>query len=274
MGKRRPMRHVRRYSWPIQTAGGFILENAGHSAVTSHGGEYHIFYHVGVFDAGAIQARHAYRNPLSFNPDGSLRTLDGIRFRWSRLPGCEYSLDLKPLGKPWVGPCVSVAHLGSSLSWAYHGVCADGDVVIRKEELEAVRVFYSQQGSGVWNQYEEVAYDGYSDDLAITIPGGQTDLVTVRWNELQAGAEYSLDVKPMGQPWLAPCVGAGVVGTDLEVDFEGTCVSGANAGTSVALSDVEQIRICSAVGGNWSNATCATVDYDGSSMLRWVLLAD
>ena len=267
-------RHVRRYSWPIQTGTGTILENAGHSAVASRAGEFYLFYHVGVFDNGTIQARHTYRKPLSFHPDGSLRSLDGIRFRWSKLDGHEYSLDLKPVGKPWVGPCVSVGHLGTSLSHAYHGVCADGDVVIRKEDVEAVRLYYSPQGSGVWNQYAEVGYDGFSDDMEIPIAGGHTGLLTVRWNELQAGAEYSLDVKPVGEPWRAPCVGAGVIGTDLEVDFDGTCLSGTSAGSSVALADVEQLRVCSAVGGDWSNATCATVDYDGSSMVRWILLPD
>jgi len=265
-------RAVHRFSTALRTGNGGLLENSGHSAVTSRHGQYHVFYHVGVFDNGSLVARHTYRKPIFFNPDGTLKSLDGIRFRWSRLAGHEYSLDLKPVGKPWVGPCISVQHLGSSLSRSYQGICADGDVVLPKDQIEAARVYYSPSGSGVWSQYAEAAYDGFSDDLEIPIPGGETGLVTVRWNELQTGAQYSLDVKRKGQAWLAPCVGVDKLGSRLETDFDGTCLSGPGAGTSTPLSEVEQLRVCSAVNGDWAHAVCSTADYDGTSMLRWIAL--
>lgn len=267
-------RNVRRYSRPIRLMNGEIVENAGHSAVTHRNGEYYIFYHVGELSGGAIRGRHTYRKPLFFHPDGSVMSLDSIRFRWPRLDGYEYSLDLKPMGESWVGPCVSVAHLGTDLSYRYHGKCANSDTVIRKAALEAVRLFYSPVGSGVWNQFAEVAYDGYRDDVDIPLPGAEPGLVTVRWNELQTGAEYSLDVKPIGGDWLAPCVGADELGSGLEHDYTGICLSGSAAGTEVPPIQVERFRVCSAMNGNWAAATCRAVDYGGSELVVWILLPE
>lgn len=265
-------RAVHRFSTALRSSTGTVLENSGHSAMTSRHGQHHLFYHVGVFANGAISARHTFRKPVFFNPDRTMKSIDRVRFRWSRLAGHEYSLDLKPLGKPWVGPCVSVTHLGTSLSHAFHGICVDGDVVIAKEDIEAARVYYSPAGSGVWNQHAEAPFDGFSDDLVIPVPGGHTGLVTLRWNELQTGAQYSVDVKPKGQEWRAPCVGVDHLGSGLELDFDGTCVSGPAAGSSVSLADVEQLRVCSAMNGDWDHATCATKDYDGASMVEWIVL--
>ena len=86
--------------------------------------------------------------------------------------------------------------------------------------------------------------------------------MALHWNELATGMEYSLDVQRRDGSWVAPCVGATTLKRAIEHEFAGTCTT---AATNIAPGDIQAFRVCSAAGGQWQNARCGTVPYDGAA---------
>ncbi len=91
------------------------------------------------------------------------------------------------------------------------------------------------------------------------------EFVFVSWRP-RKGAIYSLDVKPEGQAYVAPCVGGSVLESSLSHVFDGRCPSAAN----VDVRNVEAFRLCSSIpvsGTDWNAETvqCTEVPYDGGT---------
>ncbi|NOZ86098.1 MAG: family 43 glycosylhydrolase, partial [Deltaproteobacteria bacterium] len=256
-------RHVYRYSWPLKASNGDLIQNHGHDSVVEHRGEYYIFYHQGVFENGSYaNRRDTYRQRLFFEQDGRLVDRDQVRVTWNRLDNTQYSLDVVLKDGRWIGPCISSGIIGSKLSVDYRGICpSKQDQLASKWDVAYFRLFYSDDGQ--WVHYVDKAYDGVSDHVSIELPGGRTELVVLEWNEMQTNAEYSLDVRLKSGQWYAPCVGAAVIGHELEYDFNGRCTT---ANLDVSLREVTLFRMCSAVGGDWAHARCGETPYDGKAM--------
>lgn len=255
-------RAARRHSISLRNAAGNFLESHGHNSVVERRGQFFNFFHQGEFNgSGGLARRSTYKQRMSFAPDGSIVALNYVDLRWSRLPGASYSLDVVTKDGATHGPCLATGRLGSSTSVRYDGVCLSaGSAVVHKEDVAKFRLFHSTDGN--WSRFVEVPYDGFSDRLFLPIEGGATDSIALRWSELATGAEYSLDVRRADGSWIAPCVNAGALGSRVEFTFDGTCSS---AGQTVAPRDIQALRVCSAQGGNWSQARCGTVDYDGTA---------
>ena len=95
-----------------------------------------------------------------------------------------------------------------------------------------------------------------------------TEFVSLTWNA-RDGASYSLDVQPVGQDWVGPCVGVGVLGQRLSYIFDGRCSSAAG----LDVRQVAAFRLCSslpAAGETWTAATasCLEVPYVGGAALH------
>lgn len=91
------------------------------------------------------------------------------------------------------------------------------------------------------------------------------EFVFVSWHP-RKGAIYSLDVKPEGQPYIAPCVGGSLLERSLSHVFDGRCPSAGN----VDVQAVEAFRLCSSIPTSdttWNSATvqCTEVPYDGGT---------
>ncbi len=255
-------RAVRRHSIPLRNASGLLVESHGHNSIVERRGEFFNVFHQGEFnDSGGLKRRSTYKQRIGFEPDGSIVALNYVDLRWSKVEGAKYSLDVVTKQGKVYGPCLAAGRLGSATSTRYRGICPDaGSVIVNKADVSAFRLFYSTDGT--WNQFVKVPYDGHADHLFVPIDGAPTDAVALGWSELATGAEYSLDVQLDNGDWIAPCVGAGTLGSRVELVFEGNCSS---AGQTVAPRDVQAFRICSAEDGNWGMATCGTANYDGAA---------
>ncbi|MCB9592899.1 MAG: calcium-binding EGF-like domain-containing protein [Sandaracinaceae bacterium] len=117
--------------------------------------------------------------------------------------------------------------------------------------IERFRVYYTSDGA--FRHFAHSEYDGHSDDVFIELPGGSRATIPVRWNELQTGAEYSLDVRRTDGTWVAPCQGAAILRGALGHDYAGRCRS---AAADVPLEEVSALRVCAAEGGRWDRARC------------------
>lgn len=255
-------RAVRRHSMPVRNAAGLLVESHGHNSLVQRRGEVFNVFHQGEFDAaGNLTGRSTYKQRISFSPDGSIVALNFVDLRWSRVPGAEYSLDVVTRDGRVLGPCVAVGRLGDATSTRWNEICPDAaDTIVRKADVAAFRVYWSTDGQ--WTSFAELPYDGAADRVFVPIPGGATSAVALRWNEQQTGAEYSLDVQRGDGTFVAPCVGAPSLGTAIETVFDGACTSTA---ATIAIPEIQAFRVCSAVGGDWANATCGTTPYDGTA---------
>lgn len=253
-------RAVRRHSLPLRRGDGTLLESHGHNVVVERHGEYWNVFHVGELDVnGNLAGRSTYKQRLAFADDGSILPLNYVDVRWSERAGAQYSLDVVRTDGTVVGRCIAVDRLGASTHTRYAGVCPDsGDLVVAKSDIAGFRLYYSTDGA-TWTSTTDVSYDGSSDRVFIPVPGGTTQHVHLRWNELATRSDYSLDVQREDGSWITPCVGDVSLGSAIEHDFTGACPQAA----PVAIADVKAFRVCSAVGGNWQEATCGVTEYDG-----------
>lgn len=253
-------RYVRRHSRSIRGAGEALVQSHGHNTIVERRGERFNVFHQGVFDGGDLVRRDTHIQRIAFRSDGSLHTLNLVNVRWGELPGHDYSLDLVLRDGTVIGPCVSASVIGTSRSVTFGGICpSDSHQLVEKSRIAAFRVYYSNDGTWSGERSVEVAYDGISDDVFVPLPGATTREVALRWNELQTGAEYSLDVQRHDGSWVAPCDGESVIGTNVEHVYDGRC---ATAGLDVPLSQVQRLRICSAVDDDWAHARCGSAPFD------------
>ncbi len=257
-------RAVRRLSQPMRNAAGQLVQTHGHNAIVERRGEYFNFFHQGVFQpAGTFTSRSTYKQRVAFKPDGTMHSLNQINIRWNQKAGYSYSLDLVLRDGSVVGPCLDVNRLGTSNKVTFDGVCASASSrLVNKGDIAALRIYYSNNNT--WGPSVETAYDGFSDDVFVALPGGVTPFVDLTWNEKQTGAQYSIDVqrKDTGA-WIGPCIGVGSVDRALAWTYGGRCTT---PGIDVAPSNISSFRICSAVNGDWSRATCGGAAYNGQAM--------
>ena len=253
-------RAVRRHSMPVRSGGGVLVETHGHNSVVERRGEFFNVFHVGSFDGGGgLTDRSTYKQRLAFRGDGTLLGLNYVDLRWSGRAGYSYSLDVVKRDGTVLGPCIAAARLGAATSTRYTGICPDsGDVRVAKGDIAAFRLYYSN--SGVFSDYVEVPFDGAEDRAFLQIPGGVTSAVEVAWNERATGTRYSLDVRRADDSWVAPCAGDAVLGSGVAYVFTGQCPT---AGVGVALTEVKELRVCSAVNDDWAHAACGSAAYDG-----------
>jgi hypothetical protein len=254
-------RYVRRHSYALRGEGGALLESHGHNTIVERRGEYFNVFHQGVFEDGTFRGRDTHIQRIAFRDDGSIHSLNGVDVRWGALEGHRYSLDLVLRDGSVVGPCISVGVLDSDRHAAFTGVCPSASHrVVEKSKVGAFRLYYSADDT--WTRFVDVAYDGVSDDVFVALPGAETREVALRWNELETGAAYSLDVQRHDGTWVAPCDGEYVLGHRVEHTFDGHCDT---PGVDIALTDVQRFRVCSATGGDWAHARCGSAAWDGAS---------
>ncbi|MBA3819063.1 MAG: family 43 glycosylhydrolase [Deltaproteobacteria bacterium] len=256
-------RATRRLSSPLVRPDGTMVSNQGHNSIVRRGEEYWNFFHVGSFDAaGRLTSRATVRQRLVFAPDGTLVNANAVTLRWPKIPGERYSLDVQKRDGTWIGPCVNAGILGDRGETTFNGLCPSaGGAWIHKADVTAFRLYHS--GDGSWTQFVEQPYDGVADDVTIDLGGGVPTAIALGWNELATGTEYSLDVQRADGSWIAPCVGAGVLGQRISTVFTGAC---STAGTTVPPASVRSLRVCSASNGDWANARCGAVAYDGRAL--------
>jgi hypothetical protein len=158
---------------PIQSAGcaigdqSCIYENAGNSDITTRNGQYYVVYHK-MFPKTDPNNRHIYITPIYFKENGEIVSITKTKLAWNSAgSGMKYSLDVKPSGQDWIGPCVGDNIIGSNLSIEYDGLCQSaGDVVVHKGEVEKFRVCFTNNN---WATAEcrEIANDVTKDELFI-----------------------------------------------------------------------------------------------------------
>lgn len=263
-------RAVHRLSQAMRNSAGQLIQSHGHNAIVDRRGEYYNFFHVGAFQpAGTFTSRSTYKQRVGFKPDGTMNSLNLVNVRWTRKAGYSYSLDLVLRDGSVVGPCLDVNKLGTSNKTVFTGVCLSAnDRMVNKGDIAAMRIYYSNNGS--WSTYVEAAYDGVSDDVFLSLPGGTPPFVDLTWNEKQTGAQYSIDVQRRDTgAWIGPCIGVTSVDRALAWTYSGRCVT---PGIDVALSNISAFRLCSAVNGDWAHATCGSTTYDGNGMFTPVLI--
>ncbi|RKH36959.1 glycoside hydrolase family 43 protein [Corallococcus sicarius] len=257
-------RAVRRLSQPLKNSAGRLVQSHGHNAIVERRGEYFNIFHVGAFDtAGNLTSRSTYRQRVTFKSDGAMTSLNQVNLRWNKLAGYSYSLDVVLRDGSVIGPCNSVALLGQSNKTVFDGVCRSaGDRVVTKGDIAAFRIFYAINNA--WGAFVETPYDGISDDVALTLPGGYTPFVDLEWSEEETAAQYSIDVQRRDTgAWIGPCIGVNAVNKSLAWSYQGRCDT---PGINVPPSNIQAFRICSAVNGDWSRARCGAAAYDGRSM--------
>lgn len=256
-------RAVRRHSQAVRAASGELVESHGHNTIVESGGVFYNVYHQGVFEAGNLIRRDTYLRRLAFRDDGSLHAHNLVRLRWGSLPDHAYSLDVVLRDGTVIGPCIGAGRIGQGTSALFDGVCpSGGDRLVPKSKVAAFRLYYSDDGTWGGERSVEVAYDGFSEDLFVPLPRARTEQVALRWNELATGAQYSLDVQLEDGTWIAPCDSAAIIDSRVEHTFTGRCRS---AEVDVPMTELATFRVCSAVGGNWDQATCAERAWDGVS---------
>ncbi|WP_246137571.1 family 43 glycosylhydrolase [Myxococcus llanfairpwllgwyngyllgogerychwyrndrobwllllantysiliogogogochensis] len=263
-------RAVRRLSQPLRNTAGRLVQSHGHNVIVERRGEYFNVFHVGAFDAsGNLTSRSTYKQRVAFKPDGSLHSLNQVNVRWNKLTGYSYSLDVVLRDGTVIGPCLSVAVLGQANKTVFDGVCRSaGDRVVTKGDIAAFRIFYSN--NNVWGPFVERAYDGISDDVTLDLPGGYTPFVDLSWSEEETTAQYSIDVQRRDTgAWIGPCIGVTSVNKSLSWTYLGRCDT---PGINVPSSNIQAIRICSAVNGDWARARCGATPYDGRGMHSHIVI--
>ena len=110
------------------------------------------------------------------------------------------------------------------------------------------------------------ATSGTADDAdvrrASTATPNAPSSVSFTWNRVTPTAQYSFDVLPTGEAWVGPCVSVDYIERRLTLTFSGDCL---RPGTTVAMSDIQDFRVCWAENGNWPAAHCSSANWDGSS---------
>jgi hypothetical protein len=257
-------RSVRRHSEPVRAGSGHFLETHGHNSIVERRGEFFNVFHQGKFnESGSFSGRSTYKQRISFRDDGSIVALNYVDLGWSQMGDARYSLDVITRDGKTHGPCLGESRLGTSTTVRFHGVCPDaGDALVPMDQVAKFRIYHSADGTWDGARSAELAYDGASDRAFIPIGGGHTARVSLRWNELATGMEYSLDVQRRDGSWVAPCVGAATLAHAIEHEFTGACTS---PGSNVAPADIQAFRVCAAADGQWQSARCGTTPYDGAA---------
>jgi beta-xylosidase len=154
------------FSSPLKAHDGRLIENEGHNTVTTHNGQFFTLYHAARFSSsGAYAGRDVYLQRVMFHPDGTLHTLNTVTLNWTATANSTYVLDVLTRAGTWITGCMS-AGAGSSVT--YNEVCTGaGDRVVHKADVAAFRVNRSTGGTTVAGT--KVAYDGYSDSLAVAV---------------------------------------------------------------------------------------------------------
>jgi len=78
----------------------------------------------------------------------------------------------------------------------------------------------------------------------------------VSWNDLGPGSLYAVDLRSTGG-WLR-CADASVAANDVSYVYTGVCPS---ATSSVAMSDLSQLRVCAVARGDGKPLACGQADY-------------
>lgn len=81
----------------------------------------------------------------------------------------------------------------------------------------------------------------------------------LNWANMGSGMEYSLAIKPVGQNWIAPCIGAGIIGSNTTIEFGGLCQTAGDV--VVHKGEVAQFRICYS-DDNWVSSKCGVINND------------
>jgi GH43 family beta-xylosidase len=257
-------RAVRPLSKALRNSAGALIESNGHNSVVERRGEYFNIFHQGVFSPpGTFTSRNTYKQRMAFKPDGTLHSLNQVNVRWTKLTGYNYSLDLVLRDGSVIGPCIYAGTLGSANKLVFDGVCTSaGNRIVNKGDIAAFRIFYSN--TSTWGPFVEKAYDGVADDVFLDIPGGYTPFVDLAWTEEETGAQYSIDIQRRDTgAWIGPCIGVNSVNRSLAWTYSGRCDT---PGINVAINNISNFRICSAVNGDWAHARCGATAYDGKSM--------
>lgn len=90
--------------------------------------------------------------------------------------------------------------------------------------------------------------------------------VTIKWHKV-CGAQYSFDVTTKDDENIFPCIGADKIGKNkTSLKFKGKCTSADGDKRNPGLDNIREIRIC-VTKGDWFDATCTVINYDGSSSI-------
>jgi hypothetical protein len=175
------------------------------------------------------------------------------------LAGYSYTVDAQTAAGGWITSCIDSAHIGSSTSFAYRGVCVgSANMPLNHADIIAFRVTYTR--SGFPTLVATQAYDGFSSDvyIALDAPDSLTTAVAVSWSDLGGGTTYAVDVRAGGD-WLR-CADRNLLGSSTSYLHTGRCWS---ANTNVRTHKITELRVCAFDRGKTEERTCSEMKYDG-----------
>lgn len=254
-------RGIRRYSHPVRDSRGHFVETHGHNSIVERHGEFYNFFHQSVFDAnGKMTRRDTYRQRLQFREDGTIVSLNMVNLAWTSLPNHEYSVDIVTKSGEVIGPCIGASLLGRSSSATYTGICPSaGDRLIRKGDIAAFRLFWSNNGAWGPHNSREIPYDGSSDQLFWDLNGNTVDL---NWTML-TNHEYSVDIVTRAGQVIGPCINSSINGKNTRATYSGFCPSAGNR--AVPKSEIAAFRLFWSNNGVWGPHNSREFPYDGRS---------
>jgi hypothetical protein len=188
---------------------------------------------------------------------GVIRAGIDVNLRWSAIPGASYSLAVQTRSGEWIAPCIDTPYIGTATSFVYRGTCNSASFrAVDHADIASVRVTAtSTAGTQTGNR----GYNGFDSDHYIDVPGGAATAVTVTWNNLGQGFNYSLDVRTASSDWIR-CVGGNLLGNGLSHVHTGSCPA---AGGTIKLVNTFGLRVCATWNGD--PVGCGEVNYSGGS---------
>jgi hypothetical protein len=200
---------------------------------------------------------------------GVLRASIDVNLRWSSLPGYSYTVDAQTGAGGWITSCIDSAHIGSSTSFAYRGVCVgSANMRLNHSDIIAFRVTYTR--SGFPTLVATQAYDGFSSDayIALDAPDSLTTAVAVSWSDLGGGTTYAVDVRVGGGDWLR-CADNNLLGSSTSYLHTGHCWS---ANASAQTHKISELRVCAFDPGKTEERMCIEAKYDGHAPTAALLI--
>ncbi len=193
-----------------------------------------------------------------------------IKVSWNYRQGALYSLDVKPYGSDFIGPCVDAGLLGfDRLSYLFDGMCPSS-ANYRIDSVERFRICTSIPDShGQWNDSTvECTEQNYVGGARLHIESPETLMqgVELRWPSIP-DADYCLHLHLRDGQVIINCADAGVIGSRNEFVFNGSCPSNVEH-PFIALSDIRYFEINSAIHGQWTVPDArdkAIAAFDGST---------
>ena len=197
-------------------------------------------------------------NQLPSMPDPT----EFVSLSWSAQSGMTYSLDVQPVGKDWIAPCVAKDVLGDRLAYLFDGRCVSaGGVDVRNVATFRLCNMPNDNSAAQCVTTSYVGGAALRLDTPDDAPG-----ITLRWPDIP-DATYALHLSLKNGQTVTNCAGAGALGSRTTFVFTGACPS-IPAMAAVAPVEIASFEIDSSIHDQWGEPKSrdrAVATYDGSA---------